>query len=312
MISPDIHELKYRPPYDWPSMLAFLGARAVAGVEQVWEGGYARSFTLGGAPGAFALEPISRHRVRVTILTPDSGAVPLVLSRVRRMFDLDTDPRPIDAHLGADPVLGPLVTAHPGLRVPGAWDGFELAVRAVLGQQISVTAATVLAGKLVHSYGEMLPAPVQSLPIKTGKAETLTLTHLFPEAECLKGATLAGMPRSRAATLSALGAAVLANPGLFGTYPGLQAAITRLRSMSGIGEWTAQYIAMRALREADAFPATDIALQRALASKDGRPEPAEVLTRAEAWRPWRAYAALHLWAAQARGESCNTTTREAA
>jgi AraC family transcriptional regulator of adaptative response / DNA-3-methyladenine glycosylase II len=308
MISPAILELPYTPPYDWRSMLDFLSARAVAGVEWVWDGGYARTFTLEGTHGAFALEPAPAHRVRLTVQSTDAGILPQVLYRVRRMFDLDTDPRPIDAHLRCDPVLAPLVAAHPGLRVPGAWDGFELAVRAVLGQQISVAAATVLAGKLVQSHGEALSFRVRGMPVR----DALSLTHLFPDATRLEQATIAGMPRSRAVTLSSLATAALDDPGLFGRYKDLPEAVTRLRSMSGVGEWTAQYIAMRALREADAFPATDIALQRALAGNGERPAPAEVLARAQAWRPWRAYAALHLWAAQARGDVCAETTRRAA
>jgi AraC family transcriptional regulator of adaptative response / DNA-3-methyladenine glycosylase II len=310
MTSPAILELPYTPPYDWRSMLDFLAARAAPGVERVWDGGYARTFTLEGVQGAFMLEPVPGYRVRLTVHCADNRALPLVLYSVRRLFDLDTDPRPIDAHLRADPVLGPLVAAHPGLRVPGAWDGFELAVRAVLGQQISVVAATALAGKLVQSHGEALSFPVRGLPVTHG----LALTHLFPNATRLEGATIAGMPRSRAVTLSSLATAALDDPRLFGPYPNLAEAIARLRSMSGVGEWTAQYIAMRALREADAFPATDIALQRALAGagKGERPAPAEVLARAETWRPWRAYAALHLWASQARGEGCADTARRAA
>jgi AraC family transcriptional regulator, regulatory protein of adaptative response / DNA-3-methyladenine glycosylase II len=307
MTSPAILELPYTPPYDWRSMLDFLAARAVAGVEQVWDAGYARTFMLAGVQGAFTLEPAPGHRARLTVQTADAAVLPEVLYRVRRLFDLDTDPRPVDAHLRSDPLLGPLLAAHPGLRLPGAWDGFELAVRAVLGQQITVAAATALAGKLVRSHGEALAAPVQGLP-----ADAAALTHLFPDATRLEGATIAGMPRSRAVTLSSLATTILDDPGLFGPYKDLAEAVARLRSMSGVGEWTAQYIAMRVLREADAFPATDIALQRALAVKGERPAPAQMLARAQGWRPWRAYAALHLWAAQARGEACADTTRRAA
>jgi AraC family transcriptional regulator of adaptative response / DNA-3-methyladenine glycosylase II len=319
-MSPTVLELSYTPPYDWRSMLDFLAARAVAGVEQVWDAGYARTFVLQGAQGAFALEPAAGHRVRLTVQVPDAGALPQVVYRVRRMFDLDTDPRPIAAHLRSDPLLGPLVAAHPGLRVPGSWDGFELAVRAVLGQQISVAAATALAGRLAQAHGEALSAPVRGLPVPDGPAacdEQATckgLTHLFPDATRLEGATISGMPRSRAVTLSSLATAALDDSRLFGPYPGLQEAVTRLRSMSGVGDWTAQYIAMRALREPDAFPATDIVLQRALAVKSARPSPAEVLERARLWRPWRAYAALHLWAAQARaarGIGADTARRAA-
>jgi len=294
MDSPVILDLPYTPPYHWASMLDFLAARAIPGMEEVWATGYARAIALGSVHGAFILEPRPEHRVRLTVHLADARALPEVVSRVRRLFDLDTDPGAIDSHLGRDPRLGPLVRAHPGLRVPGAWDGFELAVRAILGQQISVAAATALAGKLVHAYGE---------PLGSLRGAPTALTHLFPSAIRLESARIAelGMPRSRAVTLSSLAAAVLDDPAMFGSHRSLEEAVARLRSMSGVGEWTAQYIAMRALREADAFPATDIALLRALSTASGeRPSPAQLLARAEAWRPWRAYAAVHLWMAQAR------------
>jgi 3-methyladenine DNA glycosylase/8-oxoguanine DNA glycosylase len=189
--------------------------------------------------------------------------------------------------LGADPVLAPLLKLRPGLRVPGAWDGFELAIRAVLGQQITVAAAIRLAGRLVATYGQPLAEPDRSL------------THVFPTPQALVKADLAslGMPRSRAATLSRVAAAALANPDLFGANCDLEEAIGRLRAIPGIGEWTAQYIALRQLREPDAFPAADIGLMRALADAKGqRPSAQQLLARAESWRPWRAYAAQHLWA----------------
>ena len=171
--------------------------------------------------------------------------------------------------------------------MPGAWDGFELAIRAVLGQQITVAAAIRLAGRLVAAYGEPLAEP------------TDTLTHVFPTAEVLAQADLTnlGMPRCRAATLSSVAAAAIGNPDLFGANCDLEEAIARLRSIRGVGEWTAQYIALRQLREPDAFPAADVGLMRALADGQGRrPSAHKLLERAEAWRPWRAYAAQHLWA----------------
>jgi AraC family transcriptional regulator, regulatory protein of adaptative response / DNA-3-methyladenine glycosylase II len=194
----------------------------------------------------------------------------------------------IGEHLSQDPILAPLVAARPGLRVPGGWDGFELAVRAILGQQITVPAATGLAGKLVRAYGTLLPADL------AGACEGLT--HVFPAPERLAGADLAalGMPRTRALALSSLAAAVAADPAIFGPSRGLEEAIAKLKSLAGIGEWTAQYIAMRALRQPDAFPVNDLVLLRSAGR--GRPLTAAVLRkRAEQWRPWRAYAALLLW-----------------
>jgi AraC family transcriptional regulator of adaptative response / DNA-3-methyladenine glycosylase II len=182
-----------------------------------------------------------------------------------------------------------LVSKRPGLRVPGAWDGFELAMRAVLGQQITVSGAIRLAGRLVAVYGEPLVSPGG------------VLTHVFPVPEALAGAKLGslGMPASRAATLAAVATAVVENPDLLGAHLSLEDAVQRLRSIRGVGEWTAQYIALRQLREPDAFPAADIGLLRAFADAEGRrPAATELLAQAEKWRPWRAYAAQHLWSMQ--------------
>jgi len=214
---------------------------------------------------------------------------------VRRVFDLAADPDAIGAHLSLDPVLAPLVAARPGLRVPGAWDGFELAVRAIFGQQITVPAATQLLGRLVEDYGASLP-----VAMKDGEG----LSHLFPAPARLARADLAvlGMPNARAMAVTSLAQAISADPAIFSRGASLEEAIAKLRSLPGIGEWTAQYIAMRELREPDAFPAADIGLMRAMVAADGRrPSPSELLSRAERWRPWRAYAALHLWAAGIAG-----------
>jgi AraC family transcriptional regulator of adaptative response / DNA-3-methyladenine glycosylase II len=237
--------------------------------------------------------PADNNRVDVAIRFPDMAALPQIIARVRRVFDLAADPDTIGAHLALDPMLVPLIAARPGLRVPGAWDGFELALRAIFGQQITVPAATKLLGRLVQQYGAPLSAAV-----KDGEG----LTHLFPSPARIAAADLAtlGMPAARARAVTSLARAISADPAMFGRGASLNEAIAKLRSLPGIGEWTAQYIAMRELREPDAFPAADIGLLRAMAAADGkRPSPAELLSRAERWRPWRAYAALHLWAAGA-------------
>jgi AraC family transcriptional regulator of adaptative response / DNA-3-methyladenine glycosylase II len=282
--------LRYAPPYDWDAMLAFLAARAIPGVEAVADGRYLRSISLDGDRGwiEVARKP-HRDALLATIWFPNIKALPAIVARIRRVFDLDADVTAIGAHLAADPTLAHLVTARPGLRVPGAWDGFELAVRAILGQQITVVGASKLAGRIVEAHGDALDlahAPA-------------SLTQVFPDAEKLARTDLApiGMPRARAAALSALAATVVADPRLFEPGCDLDAAIARLRRVPGIGEWTANYIAMRALRESDAFPTADIGLLRALEDSSGRrPTPAQLLAKAEAWRPWRAYAAIHLWA----------------
>jgi len=286
-------KLGYRPPYDWDGILAFLRARAIPGIEAVSRDRYARTIAIGDQRGLLVVERAERNCLTATVRFPDLKTLPAIIARVRRVFDLAADPLAIGAHLSRDPLLAPLVAARPGLRVPGAWDGFELAVRALLGQQITVSAATRLAGKLVASYGEKLAAPA---------ALDRALTHVFPTPQQLVDADLAaiGMPKARRMALTALAAAVVADPNIFGARRSLEEAIAQLRSLAGIGDWTAQYIAMRALREPDAFPAADIGLLRAMRDGRGaRPSPAALLAQAEQWRPWRAYAALHLWASDA-------------
>src|ERR1035437_4360812 len=283
--------LAYRPPYDWDAMLSFLSARAIPGIEAVSGNVYRRSIAIGDAGGVISVAPTDKNRVDVSVRFPDMAALPAIIARVRPVFDLAADPDMIGAHLSLDPVLAPLVSARPGLRVPGAWDGFELAVRAIFGQQITVPAATRLLGRLIEAHGARLPATTMDVE---------DLSHLFPSPTRLAEADRAalGMPNARAMAVNSLAQAISADPTIFSRGAGLEEAIAKLRSLSGIGEWTAQDIAMRELREPDAFPAADIGLLRAMAATDGwRPSPAELLSRAEPWRPWRAYAALHLWAA---------------
>ncbi len=281
--------LRYHPPYDWPTMLEFLRQRAIAGIESVTEDRYARSAAINGAHGIVTVEHAPEaNALRATVRFPKLTALPAIIARLRRVFDLGADPVAISAHLARDPVLSPLIAARPGLRVPGAWDGFELAIRAVLGQQITVVAARGLAAKLVAAYGKKLRTPAAAL------------THVFPEPKALAKADLAtlGMPRSRAATLSAVAKNALAHPQIFEATGGLEDAIERLRGIRGVGAWTAQYIALRQLREPDAFPASDLGLMRAIAEHEGRSYTAtELLIRAGSWRPWRAYAAQYLWSA---------------
>jgi AraC family transcriptional regulator of adaptative response / DNA-3-methyladenine glycosylase II len=288
--------LPYRAPYDWAAMLRFLEARAIAGVELVTNNTYSRVIRLGGAfegvTGSIhvAHAPESSG-LRVLVRFGRLNALPSIIARLRRMFDLSADPTAIESALSSDRLLAPLVAARPGLRVPGAWDPFEIAVRAVLGQQIAVQAAIRLAARIVLAIG----TPV------IDSSETPGLTHAFPLPEQFKLRRLSGlgMTGARAAALAGIAAVSAADPHLFDPRRDLSEAVARLRELSGIGEWTAQYIAMRALGESDAFLAGDVAIQRRFDCDGRRPTASELLTHSERWRPWRAYAMLHLWMADA-------------
>jgi AraC family transcriptional regulator of adaptative response / DNA-3-methyladenine glycosylase II len=284
-------DLAYRPPYDWDALVGFLALRAITGVEVVSREAYARTIAMGDDRGLLVVTPSRKAgHLSVNIRFPRLDVLPSLIARVRRVFDLTADPAAIADHLSLDPDLAPRVAARPGLRVPGAWDGFELAVRAVLGQQITVAAATNLAARIAREWGEPLP------PVLAGVVPGLT--HVFPEPARLAAADLSvlPMPGARSRALTTLAQAAVADPELFEGRGDLGEALARLKTLPGIGEWTAQYIAMRQLREPDAFPAADIGLMRAMAGPGGvRPTAAALTARAEAWRPWRAYAALHLW-----------------
>jgi AraC family transcriptional regulator of adaptative response / DNA-3-methyladenine glycosylase II len=282
--------LPFRPPYHWPAMVGFLAPRAIPGVESVEAERYRRTIAVGAAMGTVEIAPVSgKPYLSATIHLPAVAALGTVVGRLRRLFDLDADPAAIEGHLAGDALLARAIAARPGLRVPGAWDNFELAIRAMLGQQVSVAAATTLTGRLAAAYGERV---ADGLP---------GLDRLFPKPEALATADLStiGMPGARARAISALAAAMVADRELLRSFETLDATVAKLSRLPGIGPWTAQYIALRALREPDAFPASDLGLLRAAATAEGRPSPAALVARAEAWRPWRAYAALHLWMSEA-------------
>jgi AraC family transcriptional regulator of adaptative response / DNA-3-methyladenine glycosylase II len=279
--------LACREPFDGGALLRFLAARAIPGVEQVCGGRYARTIRGPAGPGLVELSlpagehggPPGRRPVQLRVRLPGLRGVGRVVSRCRQLLDLDADPCAIGAVLAADGVLAPLVRARPGLRVPGAYDGFELAVRAVLGQQVSVAAASTLAGRLAARFGTTLDTGGEWPPV------------LFPEPAALAEADLSGLglTTARQATLRALAAAA-AGGGLaldHGADPEQTAA--RLAELPGIGPWTTAYILMRAVGDPDAFPGTDLGLRRALGEL-GCP-----VSHAERWRPWRAYAAVQLW-----------------
>ncbi|WP_201297015.1 AlkA N-terminal domain-containing protein [Billgrantia tianxiuensis] len=283
--------LPYRPPYDWQAILAFLSRRTIPGLERIDGEGYHRIFRLGGALGRVTVRHApDENALWASIRLSSREALPEVDARLRRLFDLEADPVAIGRKLSRDTTLAPLVAHRPGLRVPGGWDPFEVAVRAILGQQVSVDAATRLAGRLVERLGEHVAGQ-----------EDAGLDRLFPAPErfTFDEIRALGMPGARATALVRLASAYLEQPRLFERRASLEESVAHLCALPGIGEWTAHYIAMRGLRESDAFLPRDVALQRALAEQGRRPTPRELLARAEAWRPWRAYAVLHLWHADA-------------
>jgi AraC family transcriptional regulator of adaptative response / DNA-3-methyladenine glycosylase II len=299
--------LPYRPPYDWESMLRFLRTRAIGGLEAVSadDDSYSRVIELGEDAGSVTISHAPQQSaLRVIVRFPALGALPAIIARLRRMFDLSADPRAIAAALSADPALRRLVAARPGLRLPGGWDGFEIAVRAILGQQITVKGATQLATRIVAMLGD---------PIEPSAAMTAGLTHAFPRPQRFDETKLGriGMPRARASALANLAKATNADSRLFDPCGDLDQAVSGLRTLPGVGEWTAQYIAMRALGESDAFLAADIGVQRKLARNGRRPSAAQVLARADRWRPWRAYAMLHLWMADSHRSTPTQETHDA-
>lgn len=287
--------LPYRPPYNWPMVLAFFEQRTIPRVEWVRDGRYGRTIALNGHTGWFEVrhDP-DNNRLIADVYAADAETVKAVAGRLRRQFDLDTDMAPIEATLTADPLFRDKVQLHPGLRMPGAWDEFELAARAILGQQVSVAAARTLAGRLAVQFGQAVPvAAVGSLAPAPFDDPPL----LFPTPAALAGQDLTaiGLPQARARALAGLAAAVVEEPDLLSPLQDPRQAVARLVRLPGIGPWTAEYIAMRALRDADAFPASDLGLLVGAAHGGPRPKPAELTRRAERWRPWRAYAAIHLW-----------------
>jgi len=281
--------LPYRPPFPWAALLAFLAPRCVAGVEEVDGDAYRRSFEVAGAQGVVEVRPVElRDQLLARIRLAEPAPLIRIAERLRNLFDLGADPAAIEPALRQGRRLARRLAALPGVRVPGSFDGFELAVRAILGQQVSVAAATALAGRLAAHYGA---------PLRVAAWPGSSLRRVFPAPASLAGldARRAGLPRARAGAIQALARAVEAGRLALDGSRELDDSVRELSALPGIGEWTAQVVAMRALREPDAFPAGDLGLRRALGS-DGRPAtPAQVRALAEAWRPWRAYAAALLW-----------------
>ncbi|WP_346290869.1 DNA-3-methyladenine glycosylase 2 [Sphaerothrix gracilis] len=280
-------ELAYRPPLDWQALLDYLAGRAIAGVETVTGDRYCRTVRLGQHRGWLTVEPvIDQPALRVKLSLSLVPVLLPVLARVKALFDLTAEPQQIAAHLGA------LARNHPGLRVPGAFDGFEIAVRTVLGQQVSIKAANTLMNRFIQHFGEPTAAPFA------------TLTHLPPTAETLAQAdpdaiAALGIVKTRAQAIVALAQAI-ANRAL-SLQPGgnTEQTVAQLQTLPGIGPWTAQYIAMRVLGDPDAFPYSDLGIRQALNEKNSK----RILAIAAQWQPWRAYATLHLWKSLERQKS---------
>jgi len=276
-----LFRLHFRPPYHWQGMLDFLAARATPGVEVVEGSAYRRTIATNGFEGYFEVSPDqSRDALLVRIDFPEPRSLFHIVERIRAMFDLNADWTSIVQTLRSEPVLAASVQADPGLRVPGCWNPFELTVRAILGQQVTVKGATALAGRMTSAFGKSFAGPKG-------------LTHLFPSPGNLSDAKLAsvGLTGARAETIRALARAVVRGKIKFEGVVDSEEFLSRLCEIPGIGQWTAQYVAMRALGEPDAFPSSDLGLLRALSLTSAR----ELERRAEPWRPWRAYAAMYLW-----------------
>jgi len=285
--------LPYRKPFDWRAMMDFFAVRATPGVEQVISDAYLRSITIDGQSGVIECRHDNRDEsISLTLHGIGTTVMFQVVQRVREMLDLDAPLADIGDVLSTDEELGSLLLGSPGIRVPGAWDGFELTVRAILGQQVSVKAASTLAGRVARRYGEIIELPTSL----ASRVEELSLARVFPTPEKLLHARFKdlGIVTSRCASIRRVAGAVVRGDINFDNTQDPDDFCRALMSIRGIGEWTAQYCAMRALKHPDAFPASDLGLLKAV-DDSGKVGAAELKSRAESWRPWRAYAALLLW-----------------
>jgi AraC family transcriptional regulator, regulatory protein of adaptative response / DNA-3-methyladenine glycosylase II len=278
--------LSYRPPFESAALFAFLGRRALPGVEEVGASCYRRTVALGETRGIVEVE-LQRTRPALVLRLQLNRLqdIAVLVQRCRSLFDLDADPLAIHEVLEGDPVLAPLIAAHPGLRLPGTVDGFEVAVRAILGQQVSLPGARTLIGRLVQKFGEPL-----------AEADG-ALTHFFPTPEVIAQANLEGLgiTSGRTRALRVLAEQVSDGRLVLERCADREEVETRLLELPGVGAWTASYIAMRALGDPDAFPASDLGLRRALEAHGLDSDVKSITEHAQAWRPWRGYATMHLW-----------------
>jgi AraC family transcriptional regulator, regulatory protein of adaptative response / DNA-3-methyladenine glycosylase II len=290
--------LRFLGPLDWNVLLRYLAARAIPGVEHVdlAAGVYRRTIEVNGEPGLLELESGGGDHLRLTLHLPHWEELTHFVARVRSIACLDLDLEEPRAHLRGDPLIGPLLQARPGLRPPGAWDPFEIGVRAIVGQHVSVAAANTFTGRLVEQIGTPVPG-----------LQALGLSHVFPAAATLADADLSwvGLTQARQAAIRGFAAAIVEDRVRLDRSVGLDELLESLTALEGLGPWTAHYLALR-LGEPDAFPATDLGLRRALDRLALRSGSLEAL--ATAWRPWRALAATHLWAAGAEGSRARRLT----
>lgn len=285
----DVLQLKlhFRPPFDWPAMLRFLAFRAIPGVEFVGENTYARTIIVDGKPSVLHVQFIPHeHWLVLSLPQLNAGSLYAIVERVREMFDLKAMSHEIESVLAADPLLRPIVLRFPGTRVPVAWDGFEVAVRAVIGQQVSVKGATTLVSRLAQAYGK-----TSEIGAEYG------LTHVFPQAEVLANATMEGLgiTTRRVEAIRLLANEIAQKRIRFDGSMSTEQLQEALVAIRGIGPWTAQYVALRALGDPDAFPDADLILLRAASDGDSPLTPKQLLSKSQRWRPWRAYAVLLLW-----------------
>lgn len=293
--------LSYRPPYDWARLHHFLAARAIAQIEATDKERYARTVaTPGGGWAVIQVRNIdAEHALEFRINCAEATSLLHLSGVARRVFDLASDPVTIGLAFGDDPILAPLVARRPGLRIPGVWDPFECAVRAIVGQQVSLPAGLTLVGRIVERAGRPISTPVNGL------------THLFPTPVALMSADLGalGLTGSRIDAIKKLASAVV--EGTLDFSAAAEDVVGQLTSIRGIGPWTAEYVALRALGEPDAFPSADLVLRRAASDSDRTLSASALERRSEAWRPWRAYAVIHLWTAALATRQNNAKKRGA-
>lgn len=293
---PDVLSLRfdYRPPLNWATLLTFLGARAIPGVETVIDDAYLRTVKMGDHRGWVKVAPDPRAdgaaALRATMSVSLAPVAIRVLSKMKTVFDTRASAADIDEHLARDPLLQTAITANPGMRLPGAYDGFELLLRAILGQQVSVKGATTLAGRMAAAFGEAIETPTPALRFITPEAGRIATASVDQIAKI-------GMPGKRAQTIRTVARA--AADGELALAPGADPEVVRARliEVPGIGEWTASYVAMRALAWPDALPLGDLGIKKALGMTRAR----DIVARTEGWRPWRAYGAIYCWLGLASG-----------